>query len=50
LYAYSHHFKWWREVKLEEAEWQASLSRKSKLTAAVAASTDDAIHPRPSKL
>jgi cytochrome b subunit of formate dehydrogenase len=20
LYAYSHHFKWWREAKLEEAE------------------------------
>jgi formate dehydrogenase gamma subunit len=23
LYAYSHHFKWWREVKLEEAEWES---------------------------
>lgn len=21
LFAYSHHFKWWREVKLEEREW-----------------------------
>jgi formate dehydrogenase subunit gamma len=25
LYAYSHHFKWWREVKLEQAEWQAGV-------------------------
>ncbi len=23
LFAYSHHFKWWREVKLEEGEWDA---------------------------
>jgi len=23
LFAYSHHFKWWREVKLEEHEWDA---------------------------
>ena len=21
LYAYSHHFKWWREVKLAQREW-----------------------------
>lgn len=27
LYAYRHHFKWWREVKLQQAEWQAELSR-----------------------
>jgi len=23
LFAYSHHFKWWRTVKQEEAEWEA---------------------------
>ena len=23
LFAYSHHFKWWRDVKLEEREWDA---------------------------
>lgn len=22
LFAYSHHFKWWREMKLEELEWE----------------------------
>jgi len=22
LYAYRHHFKWWREVKMEEREWE----------------------------
>ncbi len=25
LYAYRHHFKWWREVKMEEAEWEHKL-------------------------
>jgi len=25
LYAYRHHFKWWREVKIQHADWQASL-------------------------
>jgi formate dehydrogenase subunit gamma len=25
LYAYRHHFKWWREVKIEEARWATSL-------------------------
>ncbi len=25
LYAYRHHFKWWREVKMEEAEWVHKL-------------------------
>jgi formate dehydrogenase subunit gamma len=24
LFAYSHHFKWWRVVKQEEAEWEAA--------------------------
>lgn len=26
LYAYRHHFKWWREVKLQERAWEASLA------------------------
>ncbi len=25
LYAYRHHFKWWREVKMEEAAWKKEL-------------------------
>jgi len=27
LFAYSHHFKWWRIVKQEEAEWEAAHDR-----------------------
>ena len=27
LYAYSHHFKWWREVKLAQAEWEQRHDR-----------------------
>ena len=26
LYAYNHHFKWWREVKLAEREWAKTRS------------------------
>lgn len=26
LYAYRHHFKWWRDVKLQQSEWQAKLA------------------------
>jgi len=25
LYAYHHHFKWWREVKIQEYQWQRAL-------------------------
>jgi len=25
LYAYHHHFKWWREVKIQEEQWQRTL-------------------------
>jgi formate dehydrogenase gamma subunit len=25
LFAYKHHFKWWREVKMEELDWQARV-------------------------
>lgn len=28
LYAYSHHFKWWREVKLAQAEWEQKHDRE----------------------
>ena len=27
LYAYSHHFKWWREMKLAEQEWERKHER-----------------------
>ena len=27
LYAYSHHFKWWREVKLAQCEWEQRHDR-----------------------
>jgi formate dehydrogenase subunit gamma len=27
LYAYSHHFKWWREVKLAQSEWEQRHDR-----------------------
>jgi hypothetical protein len=25
LYAYHHHFKWWREVKVQEEQWREEL-------------------------
>lgn len=28
LYAYRHHFKWWREIKLQQAEWKEELQRQ----------------------
>jgi uncharacterized protein len=38
LYAYRHHFKWWREVKMEEQAWEKELGYASKKPiAAVAA-------------
>ena len=27
LYAYRHHFKWWKEVKVQQVEWQESLAQ-----------------------
>lgn len=32
LYAYRHHFKWWREVKLEEARWTRELVNSGEAT------------------
>jgi formate dehydrogenase subunit gamma len=29
LYAYRHHFKWWRETKIEERRWQAEFKSDS---------------------
>jgi len=28
LYAYSHHFKWWREVKLAQRAWEEEHDRE----------------------
>ena len=28
LYAYHHHFKWWREVKVQEQRWRDELTPK----------------------
>lgn len=45
LYAYKHHFKWWREVKTEQAEWQQEIASeietpKERLNQGPATSTD----------
>ena len=44
LYAYSHHFKWWREVKLAQAEWEQRHDRErlgpAQPVAATVATTD----------
>lgn len=29
LYAYRHHFKWWREIKLQEREWESELKAEA---------------------
>ena len=29
-YAYRHHFKWWREVKLQEREWESELKAEAR--------------------
>jgi formate dehydrogenase subunit gamma len=28
LYAYHHHFKWWREVRVQEEQWRAELEQR----------------------
>ncbi len=28
LYAYRHHFKWWREMKMREAEWEQGIEEE----------------------
>ncbi|HNY39179.1 MAG TPA: YeeE/YedE thiosulfate transporter family protein [Bryobacteraceae bacterium] len=42
LFAYKHHFKWWREVKMEELAWQARLDSGEPHT--------DAAKPAPGRL
>jgi hypothetical protein len=32
LYAYSHHFKWWREVKVAQSEWEQRHDRETRET------------------
>jgi hypothetical protein len=28
LFAYRHHFKWWREYKMEEAAWKQKIEQE----------------------
>lgn len=42
LYAYNHHFKWWREMKLAEQEWERRREGASALEDAGPAAADDA--------
>jgi formate dehydrogenase gamma subunit len=49
LYAYRHHFKWWREVKVQEREWEQEMERgggKAELGASKPASAETS-HPPP---
>lgn len=41
LYAYRHHFKWWKEVKMQEAEWERELSGGSPTKGAIKAPEED---------
>lgn len=34
LYAYHHHFKWWREVKIQEQQWRDTLRAKEQAESA----------------
>jgi len=36
LYAYQHHFKWWREVKVQEQAWRERIIEQEKLRAGAA--------------
>lgn len=47
LYAYSHHFKWWREVKLAQAEWEQRHDRALNPEAASPAQGPIATPPDP---
>ena len=40
FYAYTHHFKWWREVKVAQAEWEQRHDREQQgPTEAIVATT-----------
>jgi len=41
LYAYKHHFKWWREVKLQQHEWQEGIENEGREAVLVAKRADD---------
>jgi formate dehydrogenase subunit gamma len=42
LFAYSHHFKWWREMKIQEQEWDARHDATAEAQADVVAESRDA--------
>jgi formate dehydrogenase subunit gamma len=47
LYAYHHHFKWWREVKLQEQQWRDKLWAREQ--AASLDESDASAQPAPTK-
>lgn len=55
LYAYRHHFKWWKEFKMQEAAWKGNLARGgekaamggSRQAAAVEAPLPSSVAPAP---
>jgi cytochrome b subunit of formate dehydrogenase len=42
LYAYRHHFKWWRAVKIQEQAWRAQLRSNEESAACCADAKPDA--------
>jgi hypothetical protein len=40
LYAYRHHFKWWRDVKLEDARWERELVNSGEATEGINATVE----------
>jgi len=49
LYAYQHHFKWWREVKVQEQAWRERIIEQEKLRAGAAGEPKAAKEPAPSE-
>jgi formate dehydrogenase subunit gamma len=45
LYAYHHHFKWWREVKVQEQQWREELRAEEEQESAEGASEGDSRQP-----
>jgi formate dehydrogenase subunit gamma len=46
LYGYRHHFKWWREMKIQEAEWEQNFVKSSRTTdAAVSCEQASSVAP-----
>lgn len=50
LYTYRHHFKWWREMKMREAEWEQGIEQEYALANGAAAAGPAAVsrHVKPS--